>query len=117
MTHFIIIFPFLCALLWQVRYVQVLSSGGKFNVDNNETMTKPTKKSVLVLALYDSLLFGEKINKGKYCSSHHLATRTFCRYLVDVRDVLSIRHPDLVLVYDRPAGVHYIIKKDKPIIK
>jgi hypothetical protein len=81
-------------------------------VDNNQPITKPTKKSVLVLALYDRLLFGEKINKGKYCSSHHLATRTFCRYLVDVRDVLSIRHPDLILVYDRVTSFHYITKKE-----
>lgn len=72
-------------------------------MDYNQKPIVPGKKSVLVLALYDDLLFGKKVSKKDYCLTHHIATRTFCRYLVDIRDVLSIHHPELVLVYNRPS--------------
>jgi hypothetical protein len=81
-------------------------------MDNSQQPITTGKKSVLVLALYDRLLYGEKINKQAYCTSHHVATRTFCRYLVDIRDVLSIYHPDLVLAYDRAGEFHYVVKKE-----
>lgn len=69
---------------------------------------KCPNKSDTVLILFDLLMEGRKINKDNFCFERGICTRSFNRYIYDIREFLKTAHPNYELLYNAMDKEYYL---------
>lgn len=67
-------------------------------------------KSYSLLCLYDSLMNGGSVERIAYCQENAISSRTFSRYMSEIRCILTECHNEKELVVDNENHSYHIRK-------
>ena len=72
-----------------------------------------SKKSYLLLDLYEGLRRGEEINRRDFCHVHHVSSATFYRYIKEVREFVENKYKSHQIVYEPKEEGYCLIREKK----
>lgn len=76
----------------------------------DEVSSKKENKTFLVLLLFRQLESGKKITKTDFVQDYHISSRSFDRYIAEIRCYLLEQEPYLELRFDKGTEAYALTK-------